>query len=710
MDKMNDCYCRSYVSQHYEGWETRMFERYDIDDYLRTLDDQGADAVIVTARTFTGYWYTDLGFGKIMPGLNGIDQLQRSVEYFRKTDKLIIAYFTAVYDKDQYDMHPAWRQVDRDGRPLSIGSEKVVCMNSPYREYIKYMIATLFRERDIDGMLLDMAFFADRICYCENCRRKFKEQYLCDIPGKDDFNDPVFRNYIRFRRKSNESFIREIFDTVRSVKADAILYPQYQLLKDRAMNPQNLEIAAFSDFIYSDVYFEHGYLPISVVSKISRSICRNLPEIGFMTRPGSHNDAPNMKTLDQIRYESFTVLANGCAVHYHDIMWPDGTLQKEMWDRHAQVFDEIKERLEWTNKGKRIAQVAVYYSEDNMVWYGREDRTQNVKVHLYGAFRALTEAKIDYDIIVDLEAGTIAAYDCILLPNVACMSETECANIRKYVRNGGGLVASAATSLFNEEGVPAGDFQLEDLFGAARTGDTSTYSRVYNKYDVDEFIGENTSDDGMMTSWGTCQKLSITTGKQLASIVYPYTEPSADRFINSMANPPAVYTDEPACVSNKFGEGKVVYFSSEIERNYLITSFPELREILCNAVRHTLSKPLKVEVISDALIEVNTFQSESHLYIHLVNGQSNKGMTFSEGKPALGKSHIHGSTSYVETREIIQKVIPTCDIKIVVRDIEARQVIQAPKKETLNFDEVGNDIEITVPRIEYHDIIVIEIV
>ncbi len=710
LERMNESYCRSYISQHYEGWETRILERYDIQNFIKTLDDQDAEAVIVTARTFTGYWYTDLGFGKMMPGLNGVDQLQQSIDYFRKnTDKIIIAYFTAVYDKDQYDMHPDWRQVGKDGKPLSVGAEKVVCMNSPYREYIKYMVRKLFEMRDIDGMLLDMAFFSDKICYCENCRRKFKAQYRSDIPEKEDFNDPVFRNYIRFRRKSNETFIKEIFDEVRKVKDDVVLYPQYQLLKDRGMNSQNLEIANFSDFIYTDIYWEHGYLPISAISKISKTLCKNLPEIGFMTRPGTHNDAPNMKTLDQIRYESFTVLANACAVHYHDIMWPDGTLQKEMWDRHRIVFNEIQKRVPWSNKGKSAAQVAVLYSEDTMVWYGRHSRTPDVKAHLYGIFRALTELKIDYNIIVDTNEKTLSKYDTLILPNVACLSETECDQIRSFVKDGGGLVASGSTSLCDCEGSPLQNFRLSDVFGASRIDDTGSYSRVFHKYDNTSEIGKNTSEDGMMTNWGVSQKVELTTGKAAATVVYPYTEPSDDRFINSMANPPAVYTDETACVVNDFGKGRCVYFCGEIEKNYLITSFPELKTIMHNAIVTTMRKELKVEVVQDALVEVTTFETEDTLYVHMVNGQANKGISFSEGKPMLSRDHIFGGESYIETRELIQKIIPTHNTKVRISGYEVKDAVLQPRGEKLEFKVEDSITEIFIPLLEYHDIAVISV-
>lgn len=93
MNDINEKYCRAYVSQHYEGWEERIFENYNLQNYLETLDSLDSDVVICTARTHTGYWFTDIGLGEMHPGLHGIDQLQEVVDYFHKRGKLVIAYF-----------------------------------------------------------------------------------------------------------------------------------------------------------------------------------------------------------------------------------------------------------------------------------------------------------------------------------------------------------------------------------------------------------------------------------------------------------------------------------------------------------------------------------------------------------------------------------------------------------------------------------------
>ena len=49
----------------------------------------------------------------------------------------------------------------------------------------------------------------------------------------------------------------------------------------------------------------------------------------------------------------------------------------------------------------------------------------------------------------------------------------ECQQIRQFVKNGGGLVATSESSLFDEEGSRRADFALADLFGAPATGESA---------------------------------------------------------------------------------------------------------------------------------------------------------------------------------------------------------------------------------------------
>jgi len=56
------------------------------------------------------------------------------------------------------------------------------------------------------------------------------------------------------------------------------------------------------------------------------------------------------------------------------------------------------------------------------------------------------------------------------MPNCASLSEAETETVRKFVRNGGGLVATYETSLYDEHARPRENFGLADLLNAKPVG------------------------------------------------------------------------------------------------------------------------------------------------------------------------------------------------------------------------------------------------
>jgi hypothetical protein len=65
-----------------------------------------------------------------------------------------------------------------------------------------------------------------------------------------------------------------------------------------------------------------------------------------------------------------------------------------------------------------------------------------------------------------LDAEHLAAFRTLILPNIAALSDGQCTQLREFVRQGGGLVATYETSLYDEWGVRRKEFGLADLFGA----------------------------------------------------------------------------------------------------------------------------------------------------------------------------------------------------------------------------------------------------
>lgn len=694
-ERIHGCLKRIYISQHYEEWDPRFLEHYDVNQIIKIIDSVDPDYLLITSRTHNGRWFCDVGMGEMHRGLKGVDQLKAFIDYFHAKGKPVVAYFSTIWDKSLFDMHPEWRQVDSEGNSLTGARGGNLCLNSPYKEYLVSMIQQLIKTHDVDGVFFDIATFARALCYCPSCRRQFRAQYDADPPLKVDWDDPVFRDFTRFRLNSNYVFVKEICDAVKRANPKLATSVAYHLMNSSNIVGQTLAIATVPDYLYMDPYIAAGYLKPSVCTKMMAAVGRYRPEISIVTRPGSHNDLPSMKTLDHLRMDAFTVLANGGAVQFFDVMWADGTLQAAMWDRVRQVFTEIKAREKWIG-GKPMKNVAVFYSEKTRLWYGRSDPENRYEAHFFGVCRALIEEHIHYNIVTALDAATLAGHPVLVLPNTACMSEAEAQAVRDYVNVGGGVVCTEKTSLCNEDGNPRIDYRLADVLGVSHVGDTSTYSRVYSCFDSDKAPARRLPADGLMTSWGTVQKIAVKGAEVLARIVYPYAEPTAQRFVNIMVNPPAVKSDWPACTVNRYGKGKAFYFVGGIDRDYLKLSFAELRFLIADAVRAAAREPLPLEVKAPVSVEVNAYELDKQLVVHLVNFQ-----------PEVGKSLAFGG---FESRHLVQEILPVYELEVRVRGLKGvKGVEQQPEGKALSHRDEGGVLTIKVPRLDCHSMVVINL-
>jgi len=700
-ERISDLYARAYISQHYEDWDPRIFEKYDISKVIEVIKMVDPDVFYATIRTHNGKWFCNAGLGPLHKGLGGVDQLDAIIKHFRAKGKPILGYFSTIYDKKLYDEHPEWRQVDADGRPIaetrgSFG--KVLCPNSPYREYLIAMLRRVIEKYDIDGVFLDMIFFEEEPCYCENCARLFRSQYDAEIPREQDWDNPVFRKFIQFRNDSNYLFVREVCEGAKKVKPELSVCVQYTILKGRSISGQTLAVGSVPDYLYTDIYFRQGYLLMSVCTKLTASISRYRPEIGIMTRPGTHNDTPNMKTLDHLRSEAFTAIANGGAVMFFDIMWPDGTLHDAMWERIDQVIDEIKVRERWLG-GKPVKSVGVFYSEKTRIWYGRADRKNRYEANFLGACRALIEEHIPFNILTKLDKEALSGYQVLVMPNAVCMSSEEADAVRDFVREGGGLVCTEKTSLWDENGEVCEEFRLADVLGISYAGDTATYSRVYSKFNKEKELAKRLPSDGLITSWGPLRKVYLKGATSIAYIVYPYTESTAGKFVNIMANPPAVPSDWPACTCNEFGKGKALYFVGAIDKDYLKLSFPELKWLIADAVRFVSRDPLKIELQQTPMsVELTAFERNngSQLILHLVNYQAE-----------IGK---YVKSESFESRHQVQEILPVFNLQLAVRtDRKVKKVSIQPEGVSPEYEQDNGVVRITIPRVDCHSMVVIDL-
>ena len=73
-------------------------------------------------------------------------------------------YTSLIFDRWCADQHPEWRIRTVDGRIQGKGGRfGVLCVNSPYREYVRSFVREICETFEFEGIRFDMTFWPSRL-------------------------------------------------------------------------------------------------------------------------------------------------------------------------------------------------------------------------------------------------------------------------------------------------------------------------------------------------------------------------------------------------------------------------------------------------------------------------------------------------------------------------------------------------------------------
>ncbi len=137
--------------------------------------------------------------------------------------------------------------------------------------------------------------------------------------------------------------------------------------------------------------------------------------------------------------------------HLHALDYPEAS---------RKYVDFFQKQFEYYRGAEAVADVAVLYSTATMTFNSQRPYTSSLLFH-----QALIQGKIPFDIICDQHLNDLSAYRVLVLPDQECLSEEQISTITRFVRAGGGLVATEHTSLYTENRRRRLGFALVELLG-----------------------------------------------------------------------------------------------------------------------------------------------------------------------------------------------------------------------------------------------------
>ncbi|MCX8170197.1 MAG: beta-galactosidase trimerization domain-containing protein, partial [Candidatus Methanomethyliaceae archaeon] len=283
----------------------------------------------------------------------------------------------------------------------------------------------------------------------------------------------------------------------------------------------------------------------------------------------------------------------------------------------SQKFDILRPYLENT---ELKANVAVLESRKNILMNQLPNGKNDYLDELYGFYDALTSGHIPFIPILEenLNIETLNNYKLLILPDSAYLTKGQVKVIKEFFNNGGKILASYRTSLYDENGRELGDFALGEEFGVRflknEIKDTlASYMRIEEKHPIFGDIG-NTE---ILPNGESFLQVLPTKSKALLTYVPPFSSPEGVGAPPERASFRTLKTDIPLLILNT--NAKAIYFPIKIGALIWKLKMPEHRSLLINTVKWLLGDYLELYINAPSHIYVSLLKGEDFLLVNLAN-------------------------------------------------------------------------------------------
>jgi hypothetical protein len=609
-----------------------------------------------------------------------------------------IVYFNVHYIATEYgNEHLDWLQIKEDNSYIDdvYGAATSFCINSPWRQWVFQIIRDLGKY-EIDGIFYDGPIFFADTCYCQYCQELFQKKYNHTLPLKSDKVDPLWKDFIEFQSDSIARFLKDSRDIMRGVRPEALLYmngnsywPSWPTGRD------NRKLIQYTDILGAEGGFLHGDLSKTsifkpgITAKLLESQCNGKPTVVFDC-PGHKPWSLYLLPEAEIGLLHAQTIANGANVWL--ALFPGDSDQPEtaIVERYNSFIKKNSDVYMGTKSSARIAllwpsRTANFYNGSSVPVTDFTKKITSTGIgdvaqEFNGFYDALVRNHLTFDVIDEevLSIGSSelqAKYDLIILPNAACLSGKDVKSIDEFVENGGNIVSTFETSLYDECGKRLPDFQLNKVLGLNFSG------QVIGPIEWDYITGLNNYSElleGITKARLPSPRYGISVESAKAEKHMSFYERMDGRYDDL----PEV-SNNPFLLVNRYGKGKALYLAGTFGEMLCNYNFKEYYQLVGNMGR-LLSRQLVVIENAPASVEVVLREKDNRFFIHLINFTS-------------------------EMKRPMEKIIPVTEIGLNLRcDFKPYAVTAMWLDKELDFINTSDGIAFTIPVVNGYEVIVVE--
>jgi hypothetical protein len=662
---------------------------YDPQFWLDYFQRTHSDGVTLSAGGCVAYYPTRIPLHYRSAWMKDTDPFGDLVRGCRKLGMTILARTDPhACHQDVCDAQPDWIAVDASGqkrRHWAMPEWWVTCALGPYNfDFMTQVTREIVAMYQVDGVFSNR-WAGSGMCYCEHCARNFKSATGFELPRTLDPQNASRRAYIEWHQKR----LFELWDVWDAAIRSA--NPKARFVANSgggALSELNMKtIGEKASILFADRQARSGLTPLWANGKNGkeyRAALGNRP-IGGIFSVGveeSYRWKDSVQSEPEIRLWALDGIANGLRPWFTKFA---GVLHDKRW------LPVVEQVYTWAWRNERylrntipMARVGMVYSQQTAHYYGGERARTKVEDHTLGFYQALIEARIPFEMVHDelLDADRLSAFAVLILPNIAALSDQQCDQIRTFVRNGGGLVATYETSLYDERGGKRNNFGLSDLFGANYAGGLD--ARMQNSYLRLE--GKHPLLRGLDGVERIINGVSRVHTKPIGTYPNPPLTliPSYPDLPMEEVFPRVDHTNQPEAYVN----GRVVYFPWDIDRTFWEVLSVDHGRLLRNAVDFATNEPRPVTVTGPGVLDVTIWKQKDSMTAHLVNLTN----------PMMMKGPL---------RELIP--LPAQEVAIRLPEGRKPRAVKLLVSGVTPRSAIANgEVRLTVPSILDHEVIAIE--
>lgn len=645
-------------------------QHIDIRELCRTVAGASGTVIRMSAHTFMGYVYYDSKYGSVAPKAPGLGVQDWFAEAREECDRhgiKLIGYFSFAGYMPDNPLYGKFDAKDEKGQVLGYETgmgdgHREACLNWPeWRGLNLKIMEEAVQKYSLDGIYTDWMGYPT--CYCEQCRQRFQADAGIPIPdsttlaqwgvplsypGFDEGNaliaDPATRKYAEWKSRLTAEMIIEIFARVRALKPNILtlhhLQPNSQTVpyyagtlaeggeRNRPDWLWHTGYLANSSSMYSVPFFTNLYNNTGVSKREYKLRCAQVFANGSYPAviPAplyDHRPLDGAREVFRLvdKYPQYFEFEKSQPVRF--LAFPHsplgyGLIRDALVERRCPigVDGQLTSGAE-TGKAELISRG----------WPATEEsRFDSARMGAYGAL-ALSGIPVS-SLMPEHFLEQFSGYRALCLADEGSMSDAQVERVRRFVADGGGLVATHETSLYRDDGSKRADFALADVMGLhyAATdkywGVTGGY-RVHFEVKQPHPVNQDLYPGLRIRNCDLVVSVRLDGAESIASIVQPHGAlypDSRNGHVGTLRDSLMAGVEiGPAVTVHQFGKGRVVYFAGRPGSMYLHWAIPEMRTWMRNAVDWISRGEVPARVNAQAPVSVGLFRQPARYVLHLVN-------------------------------------------------------------------------------------------